>query len=345
VQLHVRFLTRPRRGQRAAFTLSPVRIGRSRDNDIVIPELPEPLSSGRHAEFVFEGGHWWIVDLGSTNGTRLNGVEVRRARLQDRDRVSLADHEIEVRIGPGRLAWPLIAGAAAALVLAAGAWGLWQSTRGPLDAISAAARRSVYLVVIQEGDRRTPVGTAFAVGGRRLVTNAHVAAPLAALPAGGARAAFAVSGDPGEPPRRVTGVTLHPEWKAGSIAGDVAVLDVEGPALTPLPLAGDDAIRALAPGDTVAIFGFPAAFTEPDRPHGSLAVNVLREVRGSRYLVVGIAVAPGSSGSPVFTTDGRVIGMVAGSGRTGSDAKEWEATSPGTAIAVPVIRELVPPSR
>jgi hypothetical protein len=297
LRLHVRFLTGPRRGQRALFRHSPVRAGRSRDNDILIPDVDEPLSSGRHAEFVYEDSCWWVVDLDSTNGTRLNGTLIRRARLTGpRSRLArrLRDR------GPGNQGSSRLVhrwhrgghracGSARLAALAGPA--------RPLDSVESAARRSVYLVVIQEEDRRTPVGTAFAIEGGRLATNAHVAAPLAASgrrrTAGGLcrqRRRACAAPDPG--------VTLHPGWQAGSIAGDVALLDVEGNAPTPLPLAGDDAIRALAPGDTVAIFGFPAAFTEPDRPHGSLTVSVLQEVRGSRYLVVGIAVAPGRAAAP-----------------------------------------------
>jgi hypothetical protein len=315
-------------------------VGRSRDNDITIPELAEPLSSGRHAEFVFEDGHWWVVDRDSTNGTRLNGEPVRRARLQDRDRIALGDHEFVVRLGPARFAWPALAAAAAIALVAALGWWAWSASRGPLDALASAARRSVYLIVIQEGERRTPVGTAFAVEGGHLVTNAHVAAPLAGLAGGGPRVPYAVSADAREQPRRIRGVSLHPRWQAGSIADDVALLDVEGDAPVPLPLAGREALAALAAGDTVAIFGFPAAFTEPDRPHGSLTVNVLREVRGSRYLVVGIAVAPGASGSPVFTPDGRIVGMIAGSGREGG-VPGGNGTTPGVAITTPVIREML----
>jgi predicted component of type VI protein secretion system len=123
-------------------------VGRSRDNDITIPELPEPLSSGRHAEFVFEDGRCWVVDRDSTNGTRLNGEPVRRAPIQDRDRIALGDHELVVRLGPGRFAWPALLAAASIALVAALGWWAWSASRGPLDSLAAAARRSVYLIVI-----------------------------------------------------------------------------------------------------------------------------------------------------------------------------------------------------
>ncbi|MFQ5551511.1 MAG: FHA domain-containing protein, partial [Gemmatimonadales bacterium] len=34
-----------------------------------------------HAEVICENGHWWVRDLGSRNGTFLNGGKIERARL------------------------------------------------------------------------------------------------------------------------------------------------------------------------------------------------------------------------------------------------------------------------
>lgn len=45
--------------------------------------------SRRHAAFVREGAGWAIEDLGSTNGTRLNGQPVTHTRLRDGDLVEV----------------------------------------------------------------------------------------------------------------------------------------------------------------------------------------------------------------------------------------------------------------
>lgn len=37
----------------------------------------DPGASRRHARLLIEGSELWIIDLGSTNGTRLNGVELK----------------------------------------------------------------------------------------------------------------------------------------------------------------------------------------------------------------------------------------------------------------------------
>jgi hypothetical protein len=66
-------------------------IGRSRDCDI---QLVDANVSRRHAELRQEGASYWIVDLGSTNGTEVNGKRVKRAKLQDGDKIVLGSTEI-----------------------------------------------------------------------------------------------------------------------------------------------------------------------------------------------------------------------------------------------------------
>jgi len=55
-------------------------IGRGRDADIVIAE---PTMSRAHAAVGFDGSHFYVQDLGSTNGTRLNGESQAKAVLKN----------------------------------------------------------------------------------------------------------------------------------------------------------------------------------------------------------------------------------------------------------------------
>jgi pSer/pThr/pTyr-binding forkhead associated (FHA) protein len=73
-------------GRRNVLSGSRVVIGRSREADIV---LQDPNVSRRHAELRREGPAWWLVDLGSTNGTELNGRRVQRSKLNDGDTITL----------------------------------------------------------------------------------------------------------------------------------------------------------------------------------------------------------------------------------------------------------------
>ena len=49
-------------------------IGRISGNTIVVDD---PHTSAEHAALQFERGQWWLRDLGSSNGTTLNGEPVR----------------------------------------------------------------------------------------------------------------------------------------------------------------------------------------------------------------------------------------------------------------------------
>jgi hypothetical protein len=66
-------------------------LGRSRECDV---RLADANVSRRHAEVRHEDDEFWIVDLGSTNGTELNGNRVQRARLADGDRITLGSTDI-----------------------------------------------------------------------------------------------------------------------------------------------------------------------------------------------------------------------------------------------------------
>lgn len=59
-------------------------IGRSSELDIV---LVEDMVSRKHAKITIQGGKISIEDLGSTNGTFVNGEKVKQSRLKEGDRI------------------------------------------------------------------------------------------------------------------------------------------------------------------------------------------------------------------------------------------------------------------
>ncbi len=71
-----------------------VTVGRLPECDVV---LPDPGASRRHAEIRRTGDRFEIVDLGSTNGTMVNGRYVRAAELRDGDRVTIGGTTLEFR--------------------------------------------------------------------------------------------------------------------------------------------------------------------------------------------------------------------------------------------------------
>jgi hypothetical protein len=59
-------------------------VGRSSELDMV---LVEDMVSRKHAKIAMQSDQIWIEDLGSTNGTFVNGEKIKRARLKEGDRV------------------------------------------------------------------------------------------------------------------------------------------------------------------------------------------------------------------------------------------------------------------
>jgi hypothetical protein len=47
--------------------------------------------SRHHAKITCEGEEFWIEDLNSTNGTRVNGVPIERQKLVNNDQIGLGD--------------------------------------------------------------------------------------------------------------------------------------------------------------------------------------------------------------------------------------------------------------
>lgn len=82
-------------GKRTVLSGSRVVLGRSRDCDIV---LDDPNVSRHHAELRKDGEKWWVADLGSTNGIKVNGRKVPDKALEPGD---------EIAVGLGRLTFEL----------------------------------------------------------------------------------------------------------------------------------------------------------------------------------------------------------------------------------------------
>ncbi len=56
----------------------PLTIGRAQNNDVPLPD--DEYASGRHARFEPRRDGIWVEDIGSTNGTFVNGIRLTRER-------------------------------------------------------------------------------------------------------------------------------------------------------------------------------------------------------------------------------------------------------------------------
>ena len=77
------------RSQRAAERA--LRLGRSPDNDVI---LRDPATSGHHARLERRDDQFWIVDLGSTNGTLVNGEPIQERQLNHGDRLTIGQNAV-----------------------------------------------------------------------------------------------------------------------------------------------------------------------------------------------------------------------------------------------------------
>src|SRR5690349_5288963 len=82
--LALRFISGKYQGGEYPIGQPEIIIGRSSDLDMV---LVEDMVSRRHARIAVAEGHITIEDLGSTNGTFVNGEKISRASLKEGDRV------------------------------------------------------------------------------------------------------------------------------------------------------------------------------------------------------------------------------------------------------------------
>lgn len=81
----------PFAGRIVALPDQMVSIGRAPDNDVVVGD---PATSGHHGRIDVRNGSFWISDLGSTNGTQVNGEAVLEHQLSDGDSIAIGQNTL-----------------------------------------------------------------------------------------------------------------------------------------------------------------------------------------------------------------------------------------------------------
>src|SRR5262245_20290019 len=75
-------------------------VGRRETCDIV---MRFANMSGQHCQLTLENGYWFVQDLNSQNGIKVNGHRVVRKRLDPGDLLSMARHKYNIQYSPAEL--------------------------------------------------------------------------------------------------------------------------------------------------------------------------------------------------------------------------------------------------
>lgn len=89
------FLAGPIAGRRYALSEGDHILGRRSDCQIFVPDM---RVSRQHARLFLRDGGWHIEDLGSNNGTFVNGTKVQEAPLRHDDEIQIANNKVKVDI-------------------------------------------------------------------------------------------------------------------------------------------------------------------------------------------------------------------------------------------------------
>ena len=82
----------------AAFTRFPVKLGRGTECDLVFDAELDRATSAEHATIHYGDAGFVLTDLGSTNGTFVNGSRITTAVLKDGDRIELGHGGPHLRV-------------------------------------------------------------------------------------------------------------------------------------------------------------------------------------------------------------------------------------------------------
>ena len=353
----MRFRSGARAGQVETFDKGYLAAGRDPRADIRFDAARDLDVSARHAAIVL-GEQVVVRDLGSTNGTFVNGKRVTgEVTLADGDAIGFGANGpiVEVRLletgAPASTGVRVAAEVArqtrglrratqSLLVLlgvcvAGFAWVQWTGARRARDAATIQARAdsltraaldsarllsrvdyraiarantdAIALVAVGFSDKEAVAGTGFAVDSQgTVVTNRHL-----------------LAGDDGT--RHPIGIAVKfsgsTQWFQArllsvSSAADIGVLQVAIRGGTPRVMGFGT--RVAERGDPVAIIGYPLGEDLPMEREGSaaiadptLTVGTVSKVLHDLVQVDGFG-APGSSGSPVFDREGRVVAVLYG---------------------------------
>ena len=93
------YLTPTGSGDPIPLTKTELIIGRHKSCDIV---LNFSNVSSKHCKLVLSDGYWFVVDMQSTNGVKVNGVKVSDRRLDPGATLTVSKHDFKLQYDPNK---------------------------------------------------------------------------------------------------------------------------------------------------------------------------------------------------------------------------------------------------
>jgi adenylate cyclase len=93
------YLTPVGGGDPFPLTQTEIVVGRHKSCDIV---LNHSNVSSKHCKLVLSDGYWYILDLQSTNGVKVNGVKVTDRRVDPGAALAISKHDFKLQYDPNQ---------------------------------------------------------------------------------------------------------------------------------------------------------------------------------------------------------------------------------------------------
>ena len=308
-------------------------------SDMCDVRVADPSVSSRHAQLSVSDGIWQIEDLGSSNGTFVNGVRITQASIYEDDLIHLGSspfrfyggrlvpgveadfsittaHTDVVPPSPSGMSRKLAAISAFSVIVAIGAW--WIMGRSSGMSQKDAEFATVLVIASNSSGEACWTGSGAIVGnGNYVLTNAHVALPGSAASLDESQCTKLKIGyteDSSVAPTTFRAATVQ----ESSEELDLAILKIDQPK-SRVPFFKPKT-KPLDIASNIRVLGYPGMGGDSLTVTAGV-VSGADKSEGVKYIKISASIASGNSGGPVIDSDGRLVGIATASIRATVDCE------------------------